>query len=155
MSTSAQAEGARPTRAQTITVLAGASILMSLGMSMRQSLGLFMVPITRDLSLSVSDYTLALAIQNIVWGITQPFIGAVADRLGVRPLMIGGTLCFCIGIAITIFATGSLTLILGADIFIGLALSCTASNLSLSATARIVPAASRSTMLGVVAARAA
>jgi predicted MFS family arabinose efflux permease len=152
MSTSSQAESAQPSRAQTLTVLAGASILMSLGMGMRQSLGLFMVPITRDLSLTVSDYTFALAVQNIVWGFTQPFIGAVSDRIGIKPLMIAGTLCYAAGIAVTIYATGSLTLILGAGIFIGLALSCTASNLSLSATARMVSAASRSTVLGAVAA---
>src|SRR5579871_5872399 len=146
------AESALPTRAQTLTVIAGASILMSLGMGMRQSLGLFMVPITRDLSLTVSDYTFALAMQNIVWGFTQPFIGAAGDRFGIKALMIGGTLCWSAGIAITIFATGPLTLILGTGIFIGLALSCTASNLSLSATARMVSAASRSMVLGVVAA---
>jgi predicted MFS family arabinose efflux permease len=143
---------AQPTRAQTITVLAGASLLMSLGMGMRQSLGLFMVPITRDLSLSVSDFTFALAAQNIVWGFTQPFIGAISDRFGMRPLMIGGALCFATGIAITIVATGPLTLFLGTGLFIGLALACTASNLSLTATARIVSAARRSTVLGVVAA---
>src|SRR5579863_2942946 len=142
----------QPTRAETLTVIAGASILMSLGMGMRQSLGLFMVPITRDLNLTISDYTFALAMQNIVWGFTQPFIGAAGDRFGIKSLMIGGTLCWGAGIAITIFATGPLTLILGAGIFIGLALSCTASNLSLSATARMVSAASRSTVLGVVAA---
>ncbi len=125
---------------------------MSLGMGMRQSLGLFMVPITRDLDLTVSDFTFALAIQNIVWGFTQPFIGAVGDRFGIRPLMIGGALCFAAGIATTIVATGPVVLILGMGVFIGLALACTASNLSLSATARIVSPASRSTALGLVAA---
>jgi MFS family permease len=152
MTATSQTITGQPSRAQTITVIAGASILMTLGMGMRQSLGLFMVPITRDLNLTVSDFTFALAIQNIVWGFTQPFIGAVADRYGVRPLMVGGTICYAAGIAATIFATGPLSLILGAGLFIGLALACTASNLSLTATARTVSAASRSTVLGVVAA---
>jgi MFS family permease len=149
---SAEMAAAQPTRAQTLTVLAGASILMSLAMGMRQSLGLFMVPITRDLNLTVSDFTFALAVQNIVWGFTQPFIGAISDRFGMRPLMIAGALCFSLGVALTIFASGSLTLILGTGVFIGLALSCSASNLSLTATARIVPAAWRSTVLGIVSA---
>lgn len=152
MKTTAPRSPAQPTRLQTLTVIAGASILMSLGMGMRQSLGLFMVPITRDLDLSVSDFTFALALQNIVWGFTQPFIGAIGDRFGVRPLMLGGTACFAAGLATTIFATGPLSLMLGTGIFIGLALSCTASNLSLSATARTVSAASRSTVLGIVSA---
>ena len=148
MSTSSQAESAQPSRAQTLTVLAGASILMSLGMGMRQSLGLFMVPVTGDLGLSVSDFTFALAFQNIVWGVTQPFIGAVADRFGIRPLMIGGALCFAAGIAITLFATGFVTLTIGLGLFIGLSLSCTASNLSMSASAKAVSLKSRSMVLG-------
>ncbi len=152
MKTTAPPSPAQPTRMQTLTIIAGASILMSLGMGMRQSLGLFMVPITRDLDLSVSDFTFALALQNIVWGFTQPFIGAVGDRFGVRPLMLGGTACFAAGLATTIFATGPLGLMLGTGVFIGLALSCTTSNLSLSATARTVSAASRSTVLGIVSA---
>jgi predicted MFS family arabinose efflux permease len=147
-----RAQSALPTRSQTFTVLAGASILLSLGMGMRQSFGLFMVPITRDLNLTVSDFTFALAVQNIVWGFTQPFIGAMSDRFGMRSLMIAGTLFYALGIVITTLATGLLTLVIGAGIFIGLALSCTASNLSLSATARMVSAASRSTVLGLVAA---
>ncbi len=142
----------QPSRAQTLSILAGASILMSLGMGMRQSLGLFMVPITRDLSLTVSDFTFALALQNIVWGITQPFIGAISDKTGIRPLMLGGASCFVVGILVTIFATGPLTLALGLGVFIGLALSCTASNLSMSSSARVVSASSRSMVLGIVSA---
>src|SRR5580698_4720395 len=92
-----------PTRAETFTILAGASVLMTLGMGMRQSLGLFMVPVTSDLGLTVSDFTFALAFQNIVWGVTQPFIGAISDRFGIRPLMLIGALCFVTGIAVTIF----------------------------------------------------
>lgn len=152
MSAAPQNDGVQATRAQMLTIVAGASILMSLGMGMRQSLGLFMVPITRDLDLTVSDFTFALAVQNIVWGFTQPFIGAIGDRFGIRPLMVGGALSFAAGIAVTLFATGIVTLIIGAGVLIGMALACTASNLSLAATARTVPAKSRSTILGLVAA---
>jgi MFS family permease len=136
----------------TFSVLAGASVLMSLSMGMRQSLGLFMIPITGDLGLTVSDFTFALALQNIVWGVTQPFIGAVSDRVGIRPLMVGGALCFSAGLATTILATGPLTLALGLGVFMGLALSCTASNLSMSASARVVSVTARSMVLGIVSA---
>ena len=124
---------------------------MCLGMGMRQSFGLFMVPITRDLDLSVSDFTFALAVQNIVWGVTQPFVGAIADRFGMRLMLIGGALCFSAGLIATVFATGPLTLLLGTGVLIGVSLSCTASNLSLAATARVVSEARRSTTLGIVA----
>ncbi|HWE74687.1 MAG TPA: MFS transporter [Stellaceae bacterium] len=145
-------EAALPaTRAQSVTIVAAASLLMCLGMGMRQSFGLFMVPITRDLNLTVSDFTFALALQNMIWGITQPFVGAIADRFGMRIMLIFGSLCFAAGLVVTVFATGSLTLLLGTGVLIGTSLSCTASNLSLAATSRVVSPARRSATLGMVA----
>jgi MFS family permease len=69
---------------QTRLILIGAAVLLSLGMGMRQSLGLFLTPVTRDLALTAAEFTLAVAIQNIVWGISQAPIGAIADRFGLR-----------------------------------------------------------------------
>ncbi|HEX4195658.1 MAG TPA: MFS transporter [Stellaceae bacterium] len=148
---SAKAAALPATRAQSVTIVAAASLLMCLGMGMRQSFGLFMVPITRDLNLTVSDYTFALALQNMIWGITQPFVGAIADRFGMRIMLIFGSLCFATGLVVTVMATGSLTLLLGTGVLIGTSLSCTASNLSLTATSRVVSPARRSATLGMVA----
>ena len=145
-------EAALPaTRAQSVTIVAAASLLMCLGMGMRQSFGLFMVPITGDLNLTVSDFTFALALQNMIWGITQPFVGAIADRFGMRIMLILGSICFASGLAVTVFATGALSLLLGIGVLIGVSLSCTASNLSLTATSRVVSPARRSATLGMVA----
>ncbi len=141
-----------PTRAQSFSVLAGASIMLSLSMGMRQSLGLFMTPVTHDLGITVSDFTFALAIQNIAWGLTQPLVGAYADRFGCRPVTIAGSVLYALGILATIYATGPLTLTLGAGVLIGIALSCTASNLAMAASARSVSAASRSMVLGIISA---
>jgi hypothetical protein len=52
-------------------ILIGTAVLLSLGMGIRQSLGLFLTPITRDLALTAADFTLAVAVQNIVWGLSQ------------------------------------------------------------------------------------
>jgi predicted MFS family arabinose efflux permease len=139
------------TRAQSVTIVAAASLLMCLGMGMRQSFGLFMVPITGDLGLTVSDYTFALALQNMIWGITQPFVGAIADRFGMRIMLIFGSLCFATGLVVTVLATGMATLLIGTGLLIGTSLSCTASNLSLTATSRVVSPARRSATLGMVA----
>lgn len=144
-------EAPLPSRAQSITIIAAASLLMCLGMGMRQSFGLFMVPVTGDLGLSVADFTFALALQNIVWGISQPFVGAIADRFGMRMILILGSLCFSAGLAVTVFATGAVSLYLGTGVLIGISLSCTASNLSLTATSRVVSPARRSATLGMVA----
>src|ERR1700690_1913319 len=93
-----------PTRAQQTAILVGASVMLSLAMGMRQSLGLFMVPVTRDLGLSISDFTFALALQNIIWGVTQPVVGAFADRYGSRLVMMGGALLYVSGMAVMAFA---------------------------------------------------
>jgi MFS family permease len=65
-------------------------VLLSLGMGIRQSLGLFLTPVTRDLALTAADFTLAVAVQNTVWGLSQAPGGAIADRFGLRVTMVAG-----------------------------------------------------------------
>jgi predicted MFS family arabinose efflux permease len=142
----------KPTVAQTRAVLIGSALMLTLSMGMRQSLGLFMLPITHDLHLSVADFTFALAIQNIAWGLSQPFIGAFADKYGCRPVTMAGSISFGLGIFFMMTATGSFGIMLGAGILMGIALSCTASNLAMSACARAVSPQSRMMVLGVMSA---
>ena len=78
------------TRAQSWSILGGAAVMLSLAMGMRQSWGLFQPHMIRDLGITAADFSLAIAIQNIVWGATQPFVGALADRHGARRVMLGG-----------------------------------------------------------------
>ena len=139
-------------RAQAIAVLAGASIMLTMSMGMRQSFGLFVTPITQDVGVSVSDFTFALAVQNIVWGMTQPFTGAIADRFGCRTITVLGSLLFTAGLIVTMLATGSVTLLIGMGLMIGLAMSCVSLSLALAATARVVSPAKRSLTLGAVSA---
>ena len=61
-------------------VLIGTALLLALDMGIRQSFGLFLTPITQDLAVTAANFTLALAIQNIVWGFSQAVVGAIADR---------------------------------------------------------------------------
>ena len=119
---------------------------------MRQSWGLFMNPVTTDLGISIADFTLAIAIQNLIWGITQPIIGAFADKFGCRVMTISGTFLYAAGLGVTMIATGPVVLILGMGVMIGIALSCTALSLALAASARAVSAAKRSVVLGTISA---
>ena len=152
MQVAMEAAANQPTRAQTLSILIGASVMLSLSMGMRQSLGLFMAPITRDLGLTISDFTLAIAIQNISWGVTQPFVGAYADRFGVRPVALAGTVLYGLGLVATMYATSKLGLILGAGLLIGVAMACTGGSLGMTACARAVSPASRSMVLGITSA---
>ena len=62
-------------------ILIGTAVLLSLGMGIRQSLGLFLTSVTRDLALTAADFTLAVAIQNIVWGLSQALVGSWARAI--------------------------------------------------------------------------
>ncbi len=135
-----------------LPILLGASIMLSLSMGLRQSLGLFMLPITRDLNLSVSDFTLAIAVQNLTWGVLQPFAGAWAARVGHRAIMAAGASLYGLALALLACAGGMVSVMLGAGVLVGAALACTGSALAMSSAARAVSAAQRSMVLGIVSA---
>ena len=133
-------------------ILLGASVLLSLAMGLRQSLGIFMPLVTRDIGISVADFTLALAVQNLVWGLLQPIAGAWSARIGMRRLMVGGALLYCVGLVLLATASGFVGVMLGAGVAIGAALACNGSALTMAAASRPVPIALRSAVLGIVSA---
>jgi MFS family permease len=136
---------------QTRLILLGTALLLTLGMGIRQSFGLFLAPITHDLAVTAADFTLALAIQNIVWGLSQALVGAIADRFGLRITMMAGAAIYVIGLGIMAAAQGALALIVSGGL-IGVALSCTATSLAMTACVRAVSAERRSKTLGLVSA---
>ena len=134
----------------TLPILIGASIMLTISMGLRQSLGLFMQPLTQDIRISVSDFTLALAVQNLAWGFLQPFAGALTVRYGFRAIMVAGALLYIAGLALMAGANGFLSVMIGGGILIGTSLACTAAAIAMSVAARAVPATVRSTVLGLV-----
>src|SRR6201988_5415152 len=86
-----------------LIVLSG--LIISLCMGLRQSLGLFMRPMTVDLGISAASFGFAIALQNIVWGLSQPFVGAAADRYGGRPVLIVTALVDAAGLALMGFSS--------------------------------------------------
>jgi MFS family permease len=140
-----------PSASQARLILIGTALLLTLGMGIRQSFGLFLAPVTRDLGVTAAEFTLALAVQNIVWGLSQALVGATADRFGLRITMMAGAAIYVIGLGIMAVAQGALALIVAGGLM-GVALSCTATSLAMTACVRAVSAARRSTMLGVVSA---
>src|SRR3984893_16483839 len=136
----------------TLPILIGASVMLTLSMGLRQSLGIFLQPLTQDIHISVSDFTLALAVQNLVWGFLQPLAGAMTTRYGFRPIMMVGALLYIAGLALMAGAHGFLSVMLGGGLLIGTSLACTAAAIAMSVAARAVPATVRSTVLGMVSA---
>src|SRR5216684_945557 len=135
-----------------LPILVGAATMLSLGMGVRQSFGLILQPLTRDIAITVSDFTLAMAVQNLAWGFLQPVAGALAVRLGFRPIMLAGAALYAAGLLLFATAQGLLGVMLGAGVVIGLALACTASAIALAVGSRAVPARSRSMVLGAITA---
>ncbi len=140
-----------PNSSQARLILLGTALLLTLGMGIRQSFGLFLSPLTRDIGVTAGDFTLALAIQNIVWGLSQALVGAIADRFGLRITMIAGAAIYVVGLGIMAAAQGALALIVSGAL-VGVALSCTATSLAMTACVRAVTPERRSKMLGVVSA---
>src|SRR6266404_2590981 len=136
----------------TLPILIGASLMLSLSMGLRQSLGIFLQPLTHDVGISVSDFTLAIAVQNLAWGFLQPLAGALTVRFGFRTIMMAGAVFYIAGLSLMAGAQGFLSIMLGAGVLIGMSLACTAAAIAMSVATRAVPATVRSTVLGIVSA---
>ncbi|WP_370643139.1 MFS transporter [Bordetella sp. LUAb4] len=133
-----------------LPILLGAAVMLSLSMGMRQSLGIFVPPLTRDLGISVSDFTIAISVQNLAWGILQPIAGAMVPRVGFRPLLMSGAFLFLLGLVLLTCAHGLPMVIVGAGVCIGAALAATGSSMAMAVSVRPVSVAQRSLVLGLV-----
>ncbi|MGH6738735.1 MAG: MFS transporter, partial [Bradyrhizobium sp.] len=135
-----------------LPILIGVSLLLTLSMGLRQSLGIFMQPLTHDVGISISEFTLAIAVQNLAWGFLQPLAGALTVKHGFRPVMIVGAILYIAGLVIMAEAHGLLAIMVGGGVLIGTSLACTAAAIAMSVAARAVPETVRSTVLGIVSA---
>lgn len=135
-----------------LPILIGASVMLTLAMGIRQSLGIFMLPLTAELAISVADFGFAIAVQNLVWGVCQPFAGALASTWGYRPVMVAGAVLYVAGLVLLAAAGGMLTVMLGAGLLIGTAMALASASMAMAVTAHVVSAAKRSTYLGIVSA---
>ena len=91
-------------RTPTVVLVAGGIILM-LAMGIRHGFGLFLQPISSDLGWGRETFALAIAVQNLVWGATQPFAGMVSDKFGSARVVIGGSLLYALGLVLMANAT--------------------------------------------------
>jgi len=133
-----------------LLVLSG--VIISLCFGLRQSLGLFMRPMTVDLGISAATFGFSIALQNIVWGLSQPFVGALADRYGPRPVLIVTALVYAAGLVLMIFATsfpGALHL---AGFLAGIGTAGTGFGVLIGTVSRATPPEKRSQTVGLVAA---
>jgi len=90
--------------------------------------------------------------QQVAWGVSQPFAGILADKYGTRWVTIAGSLIYVVGVLLTATATSTLPIVLGAGVMIGLALACTSSGIAANIAARVVAPHRRTLAFGIVSA---
>lgn len=132
-------------------ILLAAGVILSLNMGVRQTFGLFMEPMTVMLGVGFGVFSLAVAIQNLLWGLLTPVFGIMADRYGTgRTLVLGGVM-YVLGLLVMAFGGTVFTLHLGAGILIGIAIGACGFPMVLAAVARSVSPERRALALGVAA----
>ncbi|UCD78809.1 MAG: MFS transporter [Desulfobacterales bacterium] len=137
-------------KTNTTMVIACGAMMVFISMGTRQSFGLFLQPITSDLAVGRETFSLAIAWQNILFGL--PLIGILADRFGSRKIAIGGGLLYAASFLL-LSATGSPAgLYLNLGVLAGSAIGCTSYVVVLGAAARVVPPDKRSSMFGIITA---
>jgi MFS family permease len=119
-------------------VLAGCAIAL-ITFGPRAAAGLFQIPMTTEYGWGRDTFGLAIAIQNLLWGVGQPFAGAVADRFGAVRVICAGALLYALGLVVMSQATTPAALHLGAGVLIGFGLSGCSFNLVLGAFGKLLP----------------
>jgi MFS family permease len=147
------ASGLRPApvlaswRTPLLIIVCGCAIgLLSFGP--RSSLGFFIQPMSREFSWGRDVFGLALAAQNLLWGLGQPLTGAIADRFGILRVMCVGAVLYAGGLFMMRYATTPLSLDISAGVLIGFGLSGCSFNLVLSAFSKLLPLEQRGVALG-------
>lgn len=118
----------------------------------RAGFGLFLEPMSEDAGFSREVFSVAIGIQNILWGIGQPVAGAFSDRFGTRPVLIVGALVYALGFALMSQATTPFMLHMSAGVLIGVGGAGASFALIMAAVGRMVPEERRSWALGIVVA---
>jgi predicted MFS family arabinose efflux permease len=138
-------------RSSLLVLMAMSALILSLCMGLRQSMGIYLRPVTVDLTISASAFSFAIALQNIVWGASQPFVGMLGDRFGPRPVLIGTALIYATGLWIMASSHSALGLDI-AGTLIGIGVAGTGFGVLVGLVSRATPPERRSQAVGTVAA---
>ncbi|HKT61961.1 MAG TPA: MFS transporter [Burkholderia sp.] len=138
-------------RRRWLPVLAG-GLIMGAALGIRHVQGLFLAPVTLDHGWSRETFGLALALQNLIWGIAQPFTGMIADRFGSVRVIVAGMLLYAAGLVTMALAASTGVFTVGAGLVIGIALSGAAFASIYGALSRLFPPDRRGWALGVAGA---
>ena len=126
--------------------------MLMLSLGTRQSFGLFMQPMSSELGWGRESFAFALALQNIVWGVAQPFAGMIADKYGGTRVAILAGLLYTVGLVLMAYSDSVMMFNLSAGLLVGLGMSGCAFGVVMGVVGRAFPAEKRSMALGIVGA---
>ncbi len=134
----------------TPVLIAGSAVLM-LSFALRGSFGVFQIPIASEFGWPRSDFSMAIAIQNLAWGLGQPIFGAMAERFGDRRAIIAGALMYALGLLLSGYAStpGTMQLL---EILVGFGIAGTGFGVILAIVGRASSPENRSMALGIATA---
>jgi len=133
-------------------VLVCGAAIVTLSMGIRHGFGLWLQPITMERGWTRETFALAIAVQNLVWGLAGPVAGALADRFGALKVLLGGTIFYAAGLVLMALATSGLAFNGSAGLLLGIAQSGTTYAIVYGVIGRHVDPTKRSWAMGTVAA---
>ena len=148
MSSIAETEQSARSAFPLVTILC-ACLIALLAFGPRSAMGFFQLPILQETGWDRTTFGLAMALQNLFWGIGQPFFGAIADRYGTWRVLMTGAFLYILGLIVMAFAATPLWLHIGGGILVGLGIAACSFGVILSSLARIVSPEKRSFAFGL------
>ena len=133
-------------------VLLGSALILALSLGVRHGFGLFLPPMSAQFGWGREVFAFAIALQNLIWGLAQPFTGALADRFGAAKVVIVGGVLYAVGLVLMGMSDSLLTLSLSAGLLIGIGLSGTSFSVILGVVGRALPPEKRSMGMGIASA---
>ncbi len=134
-----------------VLVVAGC-LIAAVTNGVRSTFGLFTLPMTTELGLSREAWGMAMALQNLVWGIAQPFAGAIADRHGTARVVAFGLVVYAAGMVLMVVSPDALLLNLTGGLLCGVGIATSSFSIVMVAFGRSVPPEKRSLIFGVATA---
>jgi MFS family permease len=138
----------RDWRTPAVTLAAGA-LLLSISLGIRHTFGLFLAPMSQAHGWTREVFAFAIALQNLAWGVAQPFAGRIADRYGSGRVIVGGTFLYVLGLVLMALSRTGTLLALSAGLLIGIGLSGASITVVFGAVLRKTPPGRRSFAMGV------